>query len=88
LGGFPRHLALSGKYSSEIFNRKGELRRIHQLRFWSLYDVLKEKYGYDEASAKAISDFILPMIDINPARRASARDMLASSFLSAVPLPT
>jgi hypothetical protein len=24
MGAFPRHLALSGKYSSEIFTRKGE----------------------------------------------------------------
>ena len=78
LGGFPRHLALSGKYSSEIFNRKGksiiflcsgELRRINKLKFWSLHDVLMEKYQHSPEDARAISDFILPMIDINPDRR-------------------
>jgi serine/threonine-protein kinase SRPK3 len=77
LGGFPRHLALSGKYSSDIFNRKGknnriilgELRRINKLKYWSLYDVLAEKYLYTPEEARAISDFILPMININPDRR-------------------
>jgi len=31
LGNIPRHLALSGRYSHEIFNKRGELRHIHHL---------------------------------------------------------
>jgi len=34
LGFFPKHLALAGKYSGEIFNKRGELRHIHKLRYW------------------------------------------------------
>jgi serine/threonine-protein kinase SRPK3 len=69
LGGFPRRLALAGKYSTDIFNRKGELRRIKRLKYWSLYDVLCGKYLLPAQEAQAISDFILPMVDINPERR-------------------
>ncbi|RAL68376.1 hypothetical protein DID88_007107 [Monilinia fructigena] len=32
LGPFPKSLCLSGKWSQEIFNRKGELRNIHRLQ--------------------------------------------------------
>ncbi len=34
LGDFPKSLAFAGKYSADIFNRRGELRHIHKLRFW------------------------------------------------------
>ena len=34
LGPIPSHIALSGHYSKEYFNRKGELRHIHNLRPW------------------------------------------------------
>ncbi|KXS15877.1 kinase-like protein, partial [Gonapodya prolifera JEL478] len=69
LGHFPKHLALSGKYSNEIFNRRGELRHIHRLRYWKLGDVLHEKYRFGREDAEAIANFVLPMIEINPDRR-------------------
>ena len=65
-------------------NEIGELRRIHKLRYWKLSDVLKEKYKYSLEDANAISEFILPMIDVNPEKRASALVMLSSSWLSDV----
>nr|KAJ3413404.1 serine/threonine protein kinase, CMGC group [Polyrhizophydium stewartii] len=69
LGMFPRNMAMSGKYSSNIFTRKGELRHIHKLRYWKLQDVLHEKYHFTSADAAAIASFMLPMLEINPARR-------------------
>ncbi|KAJ3334092.1 serine/threonine protein kinase, CMGC group [Gonapodya sp. JEL0774] len=85
LGHFPRHLALSGKYSNEIFNRRGELRHIHRLRFWKLSDVLTEKYRFTREEADDIANFILPMIEINPDRRATASEMVNSPWLADVP---
>lgn len=35
LGPFPKHLALSGKYSMDIFNRKGERRSVVRFFFWT-----------------------------------------------------
>ncbi|KAI8616639.1 kinase-like domain-containing protein [Chytriomyces sp. MP71] len=81
LGGFPKSVALSGKYSGEIFNRRGELRHIHKMRFWGISDVLQEKYHYSKEDANAIAEFILPMIEIVPEKRATAADMLANPWI-------
>jgi len=86
LGRFPRYLALSGKYSSEIFNRQGELRNIHKLRLWKLTDVLYEKYHFTRQESEEIGDFILPMIEINPDRRASAQEMLQHPWIKDIDL--
>ena len=37
LGPIPRHIALNGRYSSEFFNKKAELRHIHRLRSWYVH---------------------------------------------------
>ncbi|KAI9344044.1 kinase-like protein [Obelidium mucronatum] len=90
LGGFPKSVALSGKYSSEIFNRRGELRHIHKLRFWGISDVLQEKYHYSKEEAESIAGFILPMIEIIPEKRATAAEMLENPWIKDVsvdPLP-
>ncbi|RUP03731.1 hypothetical protein BC936DRAFT_140574 [Jimgerdemannia flammicorona] len=84
LGNIPKHLALSGKYSSEIFNRKGELRHIHKLRFWRLQDVLHDKYLLGRREADFLSSFLLPMLDLHPDRRASAREMVIHPWLAGV----
>ncbi|TPX72320.1 hypothetical protein SpCBS45565_g00629 [Spizellomyces sp. 'palustris'] len=84
LGDFPKSLALSGKYSSELFNRKGQLRHIHKLRYWKLGDVLHEKYHFGRQEAEDIANFILPMIEILPERRATAAQMLNSPWVATV----
>ncbi|KAJ3094608.1 serine/threonine protein kinase, CMGC group [Phlyctochytrium planicorne] len=81
LGQFPKHVALSGKYSSEIFNRRGELRHIHKLRYWRLNDVLHEKYHFSKEDANAISDFILPLVEVSPEKRATAAQMLSNPWV-------
>ncbi|EXJ91233.1 CMGC/SRPK protein kinase [Capronia coronata CBS 617.96] len=81
LGPFPKSLCLQGKWSQEIFNRKGELRNIHRLRHWALPDVLREKYHFSVEDAKRISDFLLPMLELAPEARANAGGMSNSEFL-------
>ncbi|KAJ3212749.1 serine/threonine protein kinase, CMGC group [Entophlyctis luteolus] len=81
LGGFPKSVALSGKYSNEIFNRRGELRHIHKLRFWGISDVLQQKYHFSKREADEIAGFILPMIEIRPERRATAKEMLENAWI-------
>lgn len=81
LGPFPRSLYLAGKWSQEIFSRKGELRNIHRLRHWVLPDVLREKYHFSVDEAKKIADFLLPMLELEPAKRANAGGMSGSKFL-------
>lgn len=81
LGNFPRSLSMSGKWSNEIFNRKGELRNIHRLRNWALPDVLREKYHFNRADSDQMSTFLLPMLELDPARRANAGGMSNHEFL-------
>ncbi|KAB5546856.1 kinase-like domain-containing protein [Coniochaeta sp. 2T2.1] len=85
LGPFPKSLCLSGKWSQEIFNRKGELRNIHRLRHWALQDVLKEKYHFKEDMARQIADFLTPMLELVPEKRANAGGMAGHAFLEDTP---
>ncbi|BFZ61341.1 serine/threonine protein kinase, CMGC [Saitoella coloradoensis] len=75
LGRMPRHIALAGKYSKEIFNSKGELRKIHKLKHWELSNVLGDKYHFTKEQAEEFASFLLPMLEINPERRADAGGM-------------
>lgn len=81
LGPFPKSLCLSGKWSQEIFNRKGELRNIHRLRHWALPDVLKEKYHFKEEEARKVADFLTPMLELVPEKRANAGGMAGGEWL-------
>ena len=82
LGPFPKSLCLSGKWSQEIFNRKGELRNIHRLRHWALTDVLKEKYHFSAEDGKKIAGFLTPMLELLPAARANAGGMSNHEFMN------
>lgn len=52
-------------FKRDFYNYKGELRYIKDLKFWSLEDVLHEKYKMSKEQAKEISNFILPMLNYN-----------------------
>lgn len=82
LGKMPRSFALGGKYSLEIFNRRGELRHIRDLEYWKLEDVLIEKYRFDPKDALEMASFLLPMLEFVPRRRATAQDCLKNSWLN------
>ncbi|KAG0136953.1 kinase-like domain-containing protein [Tuber indicum] len=81
LGSFPRHLCMTGKWSMEIFNRKGELRNIHRLRHWALPDVLREKYHFSREDSEQISELLVPMLELNPEKRANAGGMSNHGFI-------
>ena len=72
LGRMPKSMALGGQRARRFFNRAGELRRIQGLNFWPLKKVLVEKYKMNEVEANAFSDFLEPLLDWDPDRRASA----------------
>lgn len=39
LGPIPYDIAMSGKYSTEYFTKRGQLKHINQLRPWELFEV-------------------------------------------------
>ncbi|XP_005742099.1 SRSF protein kinase 3 [Pundamilia nyererei] len=82
LGKIPAAVALSGKYSAEYFSCRGDLRRVGPLRFWSLYEVLVEKYHFLLEEASGFSDFLLSMLNYHPEKRATAAQCLRHPWLT------
>ncbi|XP_069048720.1 SRSF protein kinase 2 isoform X2 [Lepisosteus oculatus] len=82
LGKMPRKLATAGRYSRDFFTKKGELRHITKLKPWSLFDVLVEKYGWPPEDAAHFTHFLLPMLEMVPEKRASARECLSHPWLT------
>ncbi|KAK8854938.1 hypothetical protein IAR55_003677 [Kwoniella newhampshirensis] len=84
LGEMPRSLALSGKYSHEMFNRRGELRHITRLRYWPMTSVLREKYLMEQEDADLLSSFLMPMLHYYPDNRATAAELVKHPWLEGV----
>ncbi|PHJ24962.1 cmcg kinase (incomplete catalytic triad) [Cystoisospora suis] len=82
LGMFPSEFISRGRLSSRFFrSNTGQLRNIQQLRFWPLDAVLREKYHLPTIEAESLSDFLLPMLVIDPRHRQSAAQMLRHPWL-------
>lgn len=79
---FPKNLLEKGKYSSEIFNKRAELRHIRSLEYWPLSQVLHEKYKFSAQEANEMAEFLSMGLEINWKRRKSAKEMLESAWLS------
>ncbi|XP_059359668.1 SRSF protein kinase 1-like isoform X2 [Carassius carassius] len=82
LGHIPRHYALSGKFSQEYFSCKGELKHITKLKPWGLMDVLMDKYEWPQEEAEIFTDFLIPMLELLPEKRATAADCLRHPWLA------
>ncbi len=81
LGHVPKRVALSGRYSRQFFNKRGELKHIKNLKQWDLRSVLVEKYRMPHTQAAELTDFLLPCLAVNPKKRASAYDCLRHPWL-------
>ncbi|XP_041713020.1 SRSF protein kinase 3 isoform X2 [Coregonus clupeaformis] len=82
MGAIPPPFALSGRYSREYFDRRGELRHIANLKPWGLFEVLLEKYEWPLEQAAQFSDFLLTMLDVTPEKRATAAQCLQHPWLN------
>ncbi|XP_068275244.1 SRSF protein kinase 1 isoform X2 [Nyctibius grandis] len=82
LGKIPRKLVLAGKYSKEFFTKKGDLKHITKLKPWGLFEVLVEKYEWAQDEAAAFTDFLLPMLELIPEKRATAAECLRHPWLN------
>lgn len=72
LGRMPKNMALSGKHSQKYFDKSGHLKKIRGLNYWPLQKVLMEKYKVKEGEAKALTEFLTPMLQWYPGKRATA----------------
>jgi serine/threonine-protein kinase SRPK3 len=77
LGELPETIRLgNGKYRSNFYTSKGELRHIKDLKYWGLVDVLHGKHRFTKKKAMEISEFLMPMLACDPNERATATYML------------
>ncbi|KAE9143269.1 hypothetical protein PF006_g11687 [Phytophthora fragariae] len=84
LGRMPKSFTGCQRGLREFFNRKGDLKRIRNLKFWSLQQVLTEKYHFSRHDAECLSSFLGPMLRYDPAKRATAEECLAHPWLAHV----
>jgi len=82
LGKFPTALLPKGKFSQDYFTKKGDLRHIHNLNYWGLEGVLIEKYKFAESDAIEVADFLLGMLEMDPAKRVTAQECLQHPFIT------
>lgn len=92
LGDLPQYRKFGGRESRNIFTHRGELRRITKLKPWPLEQVLVQKYDYPLKQAKALKDFLVLPLALDPAERPSAKDLASHPWLdmddAAPPYPT
>lgn len=82
LGEFPSYLLNQGRYTRTFFNSRGQLRNISKLKHWPLKSVLTEKYNFSPTDAQDIADFLLPMLHLDPRKRADAGGLVNHPWLS------
>ncbi|XP_012675580.2 SRSF protein kinase 1a isoform X2 [Clupea harengus] len=82
LGPVPRKQILAGKYSKDFFTKKGDLKHITKLKPWGLLEVLVDKYEWQREEAECFTDFLLPMLDLIPEKRATAADCLRHAWIA------
>ncbi|KAG1453500.1 hypothetical protein G6F46_005261 [Rhizopus delemar] len=80
----PRALTTGGEFSREFFDRSGKLKHIKKLRYRRLRDVLHDTFLVPPEDADAISAFLLPMLEMDITKRASASQMLENEWLKDV----
>uniref|UniRef100_T1JGA8 non-specific serine/threonine protein kinase n=1 Tax=Strigamia maritima TaxID=126957 RepID=T1JGA8_STRMM len=81
LGDVPKLLGNRSRYFSRFFGPNGKLRRFPKLESCGLFEVLTESYKWDVEEARKFSNFLLPMLAIDPNARASAKDSSKHEWL-------
>lgn len=81
LGPIDKDFACSGKYSAELFNKKGRLLNGSPKSVEPISKQLIENFGYQTEAAIAAEQFLLPMLAYDPRTRIDARTCLQSKWL-------
>ncbi|ETO08236.1 hypothetical protein RFI_29152, partial [Reticulomyxa filosa] len=80
-GPFPLEVTQHGRVASQYFDAEGYFRNIPKLDYWPLYDVLHQKYKFRSQDAKDFAHFLACMLQVDPSKRASAKQMLIHPWL-------
>jgi len=85
LGKLPPHLVKQGRLSKSYFNAHGDLRHIKNLDYWILEERVITKYKFLPWEARNVASFLLPMLNQDPGKRFTARQMLQHPWLRGQP---
>jgi serine/threonine protein kinase len=87
LGEMPEKVLARSRQRRTFFNLRGELRHIKKstMRFWSLENVLKQKYKQHPVTARTFASFLLPILELDPDLRPIAQDHLKHPWLRGLP---
>eukprot|EP00347_Sterkiella_histriomuscorum_P011240 403373209 len=80
---FIRHVFY--EYLQRFYDKNGKLKNIKKLKYWSLRDVLIEKYRLRDFEATALADFLNKMLKWDPKDRATAQEMMNHHWLKMMP---
>uniref|UniRef100_A0A8R1HM47 Serine/threonine-protein kinase spk-1 n=1 Tax=Caenorhabditis japonica TaxID=281687 RepID=A0A8R1HM47_CAEJA len=81
LGTITPSIYKKGKHWRDFFHKNGFLLHITQLKPWSLYEVLRQKYEWSHEDAKQFESFLRPMLEFDQEKRATAGEALNHPFL-------
>uniref|UniRef100_A0AAF5PPX4 non-specific serine/threonine protein kinase n=1 Tax=Wuchereria bancrofti TaxID=6293 RepID=A0AAF5PPX4_WUCBA len=81
LGTISPRVYKKGAHWREFFDKHGRLLHIHQLKPWSLVEVLTQKYDWPIESAGQFASFLIPMLAFDQDERATARQCLRHDWL-------
>ncbi|XP_077180947.1 SRSF protein kinase 3-like [Paroedura picta] len=82
LGRIPPQAAFFWKQASGFFSRKSALLRLSRISSYDLYHLLTDKYRWPQHQAAPFTNFLLPMLEYAPARRAPAERCLQHPWFS------
>ncbi|MES1921896.1 hypothetical protein MHBO_003426 [Bonamia ostreae] len=81
IGPMPMDFIKNGGFPKKFFKPNGKLKIIAQIDEWKLEDVFREEFGFDRITVQKLTDFILPMLQLDPKDRISAAEALNHPFL-------
>lgn len=64
MGDFPHKVSSQGKRSAQFFTKRGDFRHIHNLKYWPLRVVLRDKYLFSDDDAAAVASFLEPLLAV------------------------
>jgi serine/threonine-protein kinase SRPK3 len=81
LNEFPKEWSTIGTNSKRYFNKDGKLKKFNEYEFYSLKQLLMQKYKMIEVEAIALEDFLMPMLKVLPQERATAEQLVNHYWL-------
>lgn len=81
LNQFPKNYSTIGTNSHKYVDPDGTLKNIKTLNFMNLKELLTKYHNVKENEAVALSDFLMPILEIYPENRATAAQMLNHYWL-------